>query len=89
MDFFVHLVVIQPVMKFLCKAKCEHSVNPLTPEIIPLRNAACRDYLLGILIFKRLTVRRPYKSLGVKGLNILHYQIPLHNAACRDFLQGF
>jgi hypothetical protein len=42
--------------------------NPLTPELDPPRNAACRDFLLGILIFKRLTARRPYKSFGVKGL---------------------
>jgi hypothetical protein len=35
---------------------------------IPPRNAACRDVLLGILFFKRLTARRLYKSFGVKGL---------------------
>jgi hypothetical protein len=35
---------------------------------IPPRNAACRDFLLGILIFKELTARRIYKSFGVKGL---------------------
>jgi hypothetical protein len=33
------------------------------------RNAACRDFLLGSLIFKGLTARRLYKSFGVKGLN--------------------
>jgi hypothetical protein len=33
------------------------------------RNAACRDFLLGILIFKGLTARRVYKSFGVKGLH--------------------
>jgi hypothetical protein len=27
-----------------------------------------RIFLLGILIFKRITVRRLYKSFGVKGL---------------------
>jgi hypothetical protein len=27
-----------------------------------------RIFLLGILIFKGLTARRPYKSFGVKGL---------------------
>jgi hypothetical protein len=29
-----------------------------------------RIFLLGILIFKRLTARRPYKSFGVKGLKL-------------------
>jgi hypothetical protein len=32
------------------------------------RKAACRDFSLGILIFKRLIARRLYKSFGVKGL---------------------
>jgi hypothetical protein len=44
------------------------SVNPLTPELNPPRNAACRDILLGILILKGLTARRHYKSFGVKRL---------------------
>jgi hypothetical protein len=35
---------------------------------IPPRNATCRDFLLGVLIFKGLTARRLYKSFGVKGL---------------------
>jgi hypothetical protein len=38
------------------------------PKLIPPRNAACPDFLLGILIFKGLSARRPYKSFGVKGL---------------------
>jgi hypothetical protein len=33
-----------------------------------------RIFLLGILIFKRLTARRLYKSFGVKGLNVLVLQ---------------
>jgi hypothetical protein len=41
---------------------------------IPPRNAACRDFLLGILIFKGLTARRLYKSLGVKGLKVMTYR---------------
>jgi hypothetical protein len=41
------------------------------PELNPLRNAACRDFLLGILIVKWLTARRLYKSFGVKGLSKL------------------
>jgi hypothetical protein len=32
--------------------------------------AFSRIFLLGILMFKRLTARRLYKSFGVKGLNI-------------------
>jgi hypothetical protein len=36
--------------------------------LIPPRNASCRDFLLGILIFKELSARRLYKSFGVKGL---------------------
>jgi hypothetical protein len=39
---------------------------PLPPGITP----ACRDVLLGILIFKGLTERRVYKSFGVKGLRL-------------------
>jgi hypothetical protein len=38
-------------------------LNPLTPELNPSANAACRDFLVGILIFKGLTARRLYKSL--------------------------
>jgi hypothetical protein len=34
--------------------------------------AACRDFLLGFLIFKGLTARRFYKSIGVKGLSVLY-----------------
>jgi hypothetical protein len=44
-------------------------INPLTPELILPRNAACRDILLGVLIFKVPNARRLYKSFGVKGLN--------------------
>jgi hypothetical protein len=43
------------------------SINPLMAELNP---SACRDFLLGILIFKGLTLRRLYKSFGVKGLII-------------------
>jgi hypothetical protein len=42
--------------------------NPLTRNKIPALNAACRDFLLVILIFKGLTARHVYKSFGVKGL---------------------
>jgi hypothetical protein len=35
---------------------------------MPLRNAACRDFLLGILIFKELTAWHLCKSFGIKGL---------------------
>jgi hypothetical protein len=34
----------------------------------PPRNAACRNFLLWILIFKGLIARRLYTSFGVKGL---------------------
>jgi hypothetical protein len=44
------------------------AVNLLTPELNPSANAACRDFLLGILIFKGLTARLLYKSFGVKRL---------------------
>jgi hypothetical protein len=46
-------------------------INPLTPELIPPRNGASRDFLLGTLIFKGFTTRRLYKSFGVKELNML------------------
>jgi hypothetical protein len=45
---------------------------------MPLRKAAWRVSLMGILIFKGLTARRLYKSFDVKGLryytldNFLH-----------------
>jgi hypothetical protein len=48
-------------------------INPLMPELNPLRNAACRDFLLGVLIFKGLTAQRLYKLFGVRAFNILHY----------------
>jgi hypothetical protein len=35
---------------------------------MPPRNAACRDFLLGILMFKGLTAQRLDTSFGVKGL---------------------
>jgi hypothetical protein len=37
------------------------NLNPLTPELSPSAQR-CRDFLLGILIFKGLTARRLYKS---------------------------
>jgi hypothetical protein len=46
---------------------------------IPPGKAACRDFLLGILIFKGLTARRLYTSFGVKGLRLVfvchHYDL--------------
>jgi hypothetical protein len=49
----------------------QSSVNLLTQELNPLpHNAACRDFLLGILIFKGLTARLLYKSIAVKGLMV-------------------
>jgi hypothetical protein len=42
-------------------------LNPLTPELIPPHNAACRDFLLGILIFKGLTAGRLYKLFCIRG----------------------
>jgi hypothetical protein len=42
--------------------------NPLTPELNPSVQRCLPRFLLGILIFKGLTVRRLYKSFGVKGL---------------------
>jgi hypothetical protein len=43
-------------------------INPLTPELNPIVQRCLPRFLLGILIFKRLTARRLYKSFGVKGL---------------------
>jgi hypothetical protein len=44
-------------------------INLLTPELNPsARSCLPRFFLLEILIFKGLTARRLYKSLGVKGL---------------------
>jgi hypothetical protein len=44
--------------------------NPLTPGLNPSAQHVCREFLLGILIFKGLTARRICKSFGVKGLRI-------------------
>jgi hypothetical protein len=44
-------------------------INPLTPELNPSAQRYLPKFLLGILIFKGLTERRIYKSLGFKGLN--------------------
>jgi hypothetical protein len=46
-------------------------INPSMPELNPPPNAACRDFFLGILIFKALTARRLFKSFGFKGLKPL------------------
>jgi hypothetical protein len=43
-------------------------LGPLTPELNPASQRCLPRFLLGILIFKWLTVRRLYKSFGVKGL---------------------
>jgi hypothetical protein len=43
-------------------------VKGLRPEINPSAQRCLPRFLLGILIFKGLTVRRLYKSFGVKGL---------------------
>jgi hypothetical protein len=43
------------------------TINPLTPEL-NLSAQRCRDFLMGILIFKLLTARRLYKSFDDKGL---------------------
>jgi hypothetical protein len=40
--------------------------KPLKPELNPSAQR-CRDFLLGILIFKGLTARRLSKPFGVKG----------------------
>jgi hypothetical protein len=45
-------------------------MNPLTPELNPSAQRSLPRFLLGILIFKRLTARRLYKSFGVKRLII-------------------
>jgi hypothetical protein len=54
----------------LSVGKCR-TFNPLTPELNPsTQRCLPRFFLLGILIFKGLTVRRLYKSFCVKGLII-------------------
>jgi hypothetical protein len=45
-------------------------INPLTLELNPSAQAACRYFLLGILIFKEVSARCLYKSFGVKGLKL-------------------
>jgi hypothetical protein len=40
--------------------------NALTPELNPSPQRCLPRFLLGTLIFKELTARRLYKSLGVK-----------------------
>jgi hypothetical protein len=45
------------------------SYNPLTPELNPSAKRCLPVFLLRILIFKGLTVRRLYKSFGVQELN--------------------
>jgi hypothetical protein len=47
---------------------CEVFLNPLTPELNSSEQRWLPIFLLGILIFKRLTARRLYKSLGNEGL---------------------
>jgi hypothetical protein len=43
------------------------------------RNAACRDILLEILIFKGFTARRLFKSFGNKGLTLIVVRIKYWN----------
>jgi hypothetical protein len=45
---------------------------------MPPRNDACRDFLLGILIFKGLTVQRLDAPFGVKGLKQLTEKLCLY-----------
>jgi hypothetical protein len=53
--------------------------------ILP-RNAACRGFLLGILIFKGLTARRLYKSFGVKRWILIRICEPtILSIACNGF----
>jgi hypothetical protein len=47
-------------------------INPLKAELNPSAQRCLPRFFSGILIFKRLTARRLYKSLGVKGL--IHYK---------------
>jgi hypothetical protein len=57
------------------------AVNLQHQNKIPLRNAACRDFILEILIFKGLTARRLCKSFDVIGLrkvNLELYQLHKH-----------
>jgi hypothetical protein len=44
-----------------------------------------RIFLLGILIFKRLTARRLYKSFGVKGLSLISFTAVEQLAVFLDF----
>jgi hypothetical protein len=51
------------------------AVNLQRQNKISPRNAACRDFLLEILIFKRLTARRLYKSFDVIGLRKVNLEL--------------
>jgi hypothetical protein len=46
---------------------------------MPLRNAACRDFLLFILVFKGVSERSLYKSFGVKGLKVRIFKLKTHH----------
>jgi hypothetical protein len=48
------------------------TVNPLTSELNTSAQRCLPRFFTGILIFKGLTVRRLYKSFGVKGLILVY-----------------
>jgi hypothetical protein len=48
--------------------KCRLSLNPLMPELNPSAQSRLPTFLMGILIFKRLTARHVFLSLSaLKG----------------------
>jgi hypothetical protein len=59
------------------------SFNPLTPELNPSAQRCLPRFLLGILIFKGLTVQRLYKSFRVKGLTLARILSTLHEHLCK------
>jgi hypothetical protein len=54
-----------------CVSQYTAVFNPLTPELNPSAQGFLPRVFIGILIFKGMTVRRPYKSFGVKGLMVV------------------
>jgi hypothetical protein len=65
----------------------KQTVNPFNTGIKSIRAALIAEILLlGILIFKGLTARRLYKSLGVKGL-INQRDFPNQHSATRVIMR--
>jgi hypothetical protein len=94
-NFVVHESSYYSILYRLCWwRKINHEINNhLTPELNPSAQRCLPRFLLGILIFKGLTVRRLYKSFGVKGLShtktnivcVTSYYVKIIKYKRRDF----